>query len=121
MSVIAKAIADRESEIDQGIERRRQDARGLRSGAARGSTLFRAAAGGCGHPGRGDRVRRHADEEAPSDDGQREGGGVRANASLLGRTQKEGREVARRLAATGTCHRLATGLPEKPPRPRGGA
>ena len=50
-------------------------------GAARGSALFRAAAGGCGHPGRGDRVRRHADEEAPFDDGQREGGGVRANAS----------------------------------------
>ena len=101
MSVIAKAIADRQSEIertggDPGVERRRQDARDLRSGEARGSALLLAAAGGCGHPGRGDRVRRQADEEAPTDDGRREEGGFRADDSLLGRAQKESREVARR-------------------------
>ena len=78
---------------DQGIERRRQDARDLRSREALRSALLLAAAGGCGHPCRGDRVRRHADEEAPFDD------------SLLGRAPKESREVARRLAATGTCRR----------------
>ena len=68
----------------------------LRSGEARGSALLLAAAGGCGHPGRGDRVRRQADEEAPTDDGRREEGGFRADDSLLGRAQKESREVARR-------------------------
>ncbi len=69
------------------------------AGEARGSALLPAAAGGCGHPGRGDRVRRQADEEAPTDDGRREGGGVRADESLLGRAQKESREVARRRLA----------------------
>ena len=54
-----------------GADPRRQDVRDLRSGEARGSALLLAAAGDCGHPGRGDRVRRHADDEAPSDDGQR--------------------------------------------------
>ena len=98
---------------------RRQDARDLRSGEARGSGLLLAAAGGCGHPGRGDRVRRHADEEAPSDDGQREEGGVRADEHLLGRAQKECREVARRLAATGTCRRRPAAAPRQAPRPRG--
>ena len=44
-----------------------------------------------------------------------------ANASLLGRTQKEGREVARRLAATGTCRHLATGSPRSPRVRAGGA
>ena len=101
MSVIAKAITDRQSEIERlqaeikGVERRRQDARDLRSGEARGSALLLAAASGCGHPGRGDRVRRQADEEAPTDDGRREEGGFRADDSLLGRAQKESREVAR--------------------------
>ena len=56
---------------------------GLCPGEARGSALLLAAAGGCRHPGSGDRVRRHTDEEAPSDDGRREGGGVRADESLL--------------------------------------
>ena len=84
---------------DQGIERRRQDAGDLRSGEARSSAFLLAADGCCGHPGSGDRVRRHTDEEAPSDDGQREGGGVRADESLLGRAQKESREVARRRLA----------------------
>ena len=94
MSVIAKAIADGESEIErlqaenQGVERRRQDPWGLCPGEARGSALLLAAASGCGHPGSGDRVRRHTEEEAPSDDGQRQGGGVRADESLLGRAQK---------------------------------
>ena len=115
MSVIAKAIADRESEIerlqaeikalndvDKLLGSRRSASRSgggppvdLRSGEARGSALLLAAAGGCGHPCRGDRVRRHTGEEAPSDDGQREGGGVRADESLLGRAQKESRDVAR--------------------------
>ena len=72
-----------------GADPRRQDVRDLRSGEARGSALLLAAAGGCGHPGRGDRVRRHADDEAPSDDGQRDEGGVRADEHLLGRAQKE--------------------------------
>ena len=75
MSVIAKAIPTvkvRSSAYgNQGVERRRQDARDLRSGEARGSALLLAAASGCGHPGRGDRVRRQADEEAPTDDGRR--------------------------------------------------
>ena len=101
MSVIAKAIAARQSEIERlqaeikALNGRRQDPRDLRSGEASGSALLRAAAGGCGHPCRGDRVRRHTGEEAPSDDGQREGGGVRADESLLGRAQKESRDVAR--------------------------
>ena len=101
---------------DQGIERRRQDARDLRSGAARGSTLFRAAAGGCGHPGRGDRVRRHADEEALFDDGQREGGGVRANASLLGRTQERRPRSSPPPGRDGT--RAAAWRPGSPRSPR---
>ena len=42
------------------------------------------------------RRRRQADEEAPTDDGRREEGGFRADDSLLGRAQKESREVARR-------------------------
>ena len=109
MSVIAKAISDRQSEMERlqaEMERLqaeiktlndcRQDDRDLRSGEVRGSALLLAAAGGCGHPGRGDRVRRHADEEAPFDDGQREKGGVRTDDSLLGRAQKDSREVARR-------------------------
>ena len=100
ISVIAKAIADKVRSSayrgDPGVERRRQDARDLRSGETRGSALLLAAAGGCGHPGRGDRVRRQADEEAPTDDGRREEGGFRADDSLLGRAQKESREVARR-------------------------
>ena len=114
MSVIAKAIADRQSEIDRlqaeikTFERRRQDPRDLRPGEARGSTLFLAPDGGCGHPGCGDRVRRHADEEAPSDVGQRKEGGVRADESLLGRAQKESRAVARRLAATAQYLSLRT-------------
>ena len=41
-------------------------------------------------------------EEAPSDDGQREGGGVRADESLLRPAQKESREVARCPAAAGS-------------------
>ena len=60
--------------------------------AARRSSSRRPAA--AGHPGRGDRVRRQADEEAPTDDGRREEGGFRADDSLLGRAQKESREVA---------------------------
>ena len=102
-----------------GADPRRRDVRDLRSGEARGSALLLAAAGGCGHPGRGDRVRRHADDEAPSDDGQREEGGVRADEHLLGRAQKERREVARRLAATGTCRRRPAVAPRQAPRPRG--
>ena len=76
MRVIEKAIADRQSEI----ERLQAEIKALNDvdkilgtsapGASRGSALLFAAAGGYGHPGRGDRVRRHADEEAPSDDGQ---------------------------------------------------
>ena len=58
--------------------------------------LLLAAGRGCGHHSRGDRVRRQADEEAPSDDGQRKAGGFGADESLLGRAQKESREVARR-------------------------
>ena len=103
MSVIAKAIADRQSEIkrlqveiDQGVERSRQDPRDLRpAGEARGSALLLAADGGCGHPGRGDPARRQADEEAPYDVGRREECGVRADDRLLGRAQKESCEVAR--------------------------
>ena len=94
-----------------GIERRRQMLGTSAPGEARGSGLLPAAAGGCGHPCRGDRVRHHADEEAPFDDGQREEGGVRADDSLLGRAQKESREVARRLAATGTCGRRPAATP----------
>ena len=107
MSVIAKAIADRESEI----ERLQAEIKALNDvdkilgtsappGEARGSALLLAAAGVCGHPCRGDRVRRHADEEASSDDGQREEGGVRADESLLGRAQKASREVALRRSAS---------------------
>ena len=58
--------------------------------------LLLAAGRGCGHHSRGDRVRRQADEEAPSDDGQRKAGGFGAAESLLGRAQKESRDVARR-------------------------
>ena len=110
MSVIAKAIADRQSEI----ERLQVEIKALNevdkirppAGEARGSALLLAADGGCGHPGRGDPARRQADEEAPTDDGRREECGVRADESLLGRAQKESREVARR------------GRDEYVPRPR---
>ena len=44
----------------------RGDPWGLCPGEARGSALLLAAAGGCRHPGSGDRVRRHTGEEAPS-------------------------------------------------------
>ena len=53
-------------------------------GEARGSALLLAADGGCGHPGRGDPARRQADEGAPSDDGRREEGGVRADVPSIG-------------------------------------
>ena len=89
---------------------------------ARGSALLLAAAGGCGHPDRGDRVRRQADEEAPTDDGRREEGGFRADDSLLGRAQKESREVARRgrdeyVPVRGRSILLTADLPRSfPPR-----
>ena len=103
MSVIAKAIADRQSEIERlqaeikalnDVDKILGASSAPAKPAARRSSSQRP--GGCRHPGSGDRVRRHTDEEAPSDDGQREGGGVRADESLLGRAQKESREVARR-------------------------
>ena len=125
MSVIAQAIADRQSEIerlqveiDQGVERSRQDPRDLRpAGEARGSALLLAADGGCGHPGRGDPARRQADEEAPYDVGRREECGVRADDRLLGRAQKESREVARLRRAGGYVpHPAGGGSPDEPPR-----
>ena len=90
MSVIAKAIADRQSEIErlQAEIKALNDVDKILGASApakpAGSALLLAAAGGCRHPGSGDRVRRHPDEEAPSDDDHREGGGVRADESLLG-------------------------------------
>ena len=63
MSVIAKAIAARQSEIERlqaeikALNDCRQDPRDIRSGEASGSALLRAAAGGGGHPGRGDPAR----------------------------------------------------------------
>ena len=123
MSVIAKAIAARESEIERlqaeikafnDVDKLLGTSAPAKPAARRSSsrrpavaatpvaetasdatpaTLLLAAAGGCGHPCRGDRVR--TGEEAPADDGQREGGGVRADESLLGRAQKESCEVAR--------------------------
>ena len=87
------------------------------AGEARGSALLLAADGGCGHPGRGDPARRQADEGAPSDDGRREECGVRADDRLLGRAQKESREVARRRRAGGYVPQPAGGgSPDEPPR-----
>ena len=48
-----------------------------------------------------------------------EEGGVRADDSLLGRAQKESREVARRLAPTGTCVSPVGPRPEHPAEPSG--
>ena len=75
MRVIAKAIADRESEIErlQAEIKALSDVDKMLGTSAPAQPAPRrsllAAAGGCGHPGRGDRVRRQADEEAPTDDG----------------------------------------------------
>ena len=114
MSVIAKAIADRQCEIDRlqvEIKTLNDADKILRTSApekraARRSSSRRTAAAAT--PCCGDRVRRHADEEAPSDVGQRKEDGVRADESLLGRAQKESREVARRLAATAQYLSLRT-------------
>ena len=102
-----------------GVERRRQDPRDLHpSGEARG----------LGAPPRGGRrlrpprsrrtpPERQADEGAPSDDGRREECGVRADDRLLGRAQKESREVARRRRAGGYVPQPAGGgSPDEPPR-----
>ena len=119
-STWVRPVPRRSLSDDQGVERRRQDPRDLHpAGEARGSALLLAADGGCGHPGRGDPARRQADEGAPSDDGRREECGVRADDRLLGRAQKESREVARRLVATGTLPPPASG--GSPIRPYGRA
>ena len=88
---------------------------GPAAGEARGSALLLAADGGCGRPGRGDPARRQADEEAPCDVGRREECGVRADDRLLGRAQKESREVAR-LRRSGTCRTRPEVLPDEAPR-----
>ena len=124
MRVIAKAIADRQSEIERleaeikALNEVDKNPRDLRpAGEARGSALLLAADGGCGHPGRGDPARRQADEEAPYDVGRREECGVRANDRLLGRAQKESREVARLRRAGGYVpHPAGGGSPDEPPR-----
>ena len=127
MNAIAEAIADRQSEIERlQAEIKTLNDVGQMLGtsapakpAARRSSSRRPASGD--YPGPGDRGRRQADEEAPSDDGQREGGGVRADESLLGRAQKERREVARRLVATGTLPPPASsGSPIRPHGRAGG-
>ena len=101
MSVIAKAIAARQSEI----ERLQAEIKALNDvdkilgtsapakPAARRSSARRPAAAAT--PVAETASAATPAEEAPSDDGQREGGGVRADESLLGRAQKESREVAR--------------------------
>ena len=58
-----------------------------------------------------------ADEEAPCDVGRREECGVRADDRLLGRAQKESREVARLRRAGGYVpHPTGGGSPDEPPR-----
>ena len=71
MSVIAKAIADRQSEIERleaEIKALNEVDKILGTSAPPAKPAARrsssAADGGCGHPGRGDPARRQADEEA---------------------------------------------------------
>ena len=69
--------------------------------------------GGKEHPA----LRLQADEEAPYDVGRREECGVRADDRLLGRAQKESREVARLRRAGGYVpHPAGGGSPDEPPR-----
>ena len=124
MRVIAKAIADRQSEIERleaEIKALNEVDKILGTSAPPAKPAARklllAADGGCGHPGRGDPARRQADEEAPYDVGRREECGVRADDRLLGRAQKESREVARLRRAGGYVpHPAGGGSPDEPPR-----
>ena len=102
MSVIAKAIADRQSEIErlQGEIKALNDVDKMlgtsapAKPAARRSSSRRPAAAAT--PVAGDRVRRQADEEAPTDDGrEKKAVSERMTASWAER-RKKGREVARR-------------------------
>ena len=109
MSVIAKAIADRQSEIErlQGEIQALNDVDKMlvtsapSKPAARRSSSRRPAAAAT--PVAETASDAKPTREAPTDDGRREEGGFRADDSLLGRAQKESREVARRGRAASTC------------------
>ena len=96
MSAIAQAIADRQNAIDrlsrdQGVDRCRADAWSVRAGAGlRASALLAEE-----DRRRGEQARGQAAKKAPAADGQGEEGGIGAHDRLLGRTEEEGREVAR--------------------------
>ena len=126
MSVITKAIADRQSEIERlqaeikalnDVDKMLGTSAPAKPAARRSSSRRPAAAG---TPLAEDRGRPHSDEEAPFDDGRREEGGVRADDSLLGPSAERkprsspppGRDGVRAAA-------VPRRLPDKPLRPRG--
>ena len=105
MSVIAQAIADRQSEIDRlqaeikALRRRRAASGNLRGAdAAQVAALAVAAEGGC--RGRGEQARNQAGEEAPRDVGRGEESGIGADDRLLGGAAQEGRQEVARTVQT---------------------